>query len=92
MTGVQTCALPICASGNWDWRFTGGALRDELAEDLKELTVLYGRHVLRDTPEDTEDGPQEEVLPAKDSPTGEETPANENSLTEDNSRTGGIVR
>ncbi len=83
---------PGSASGNWDWRFTGGALRDELAEALKEITVLYGRHVLRDTPEDTSDEPQEEALPAKGRLTGEETPVNENSPAKDNSRTGGIGR
>ena len=35
---------PGTASGNWDWRFREGVLRDELAEALREVTVLYGRH------------------------------------------------
>jgi 4-alpha-glucanotransferase len=35
---------PGTASGNWDWRFRDGVLRDELAEALREVTVLYGRH------------------------------------------------
>ena len=35
---------PGTASGNWDWRFRDGVLRDELAAALREITVLYGRH------------------------------------------------
>ena len=35
--------LPNSTSGNWSWRFTAGALTDELATRLTELTELYGR-------------------------------------------------
>ncbi len=35
---------PGVASGNWGWRFKDGVLRDELAELLREMTILYGRH------------------------------------------------
>ncbi|HSS21620.1 MAG TPA: 4-alpha-glucanotransferase [Pyrinomonadaceae bacterium] len=35
--------LPNSTTGNWSWRFTSGALTDELAARLKELTELYGR-------------------------------------------------
>lgn len=35
---------PGVPSGNWNWRFLKGALTDELAENLKELTGLYGRY------------------------------------------------
>ncbi|MDO4312084.1 MAG: 4-alpha-glucanotransferase [Eubacteriales bacterium] len=35
---------PGAASGNWSWRFKKGALSDDLAEELKELSRLYGRY------------------------------------------------
>lgn len=34
---------PGKASGNWSWRFRKGVLTDTLAQELKELTHLYGR-------------------------------------------------
>ena len=34
---------PASAEGNWDWRFTEGALTDELRERLREMTATYGR-------------------------------------------------
>ena len=34
---------PASAEGNWDWRYTAGALTDELAARLREMTVMYGR-------------------------------------------------
>ena len=34
---------PGKASGNWSWRFRKGVLNDTLAQELKELTHLYGR-------------------------------------------------
>ena len=34
---------PGTAMGNWAWRYTDDMLTPELAEDLLELTVLYGR-------------------------------------------------
>ena len=37
---------PGTASGNWSWRFSEGALREELAETLREDTMLYGRYHL----------------------------------------------
>lgn len=35
--------LPNSTSGNWGWRYTAGALDDELGERLKQLTQIYGR-------------------------------------------------
>jgi 4-alpha-glucanotransferase len=35
--------LPGQAGGNWQWRFTGKDLSLELAEDLLQMTKLYGR-------------------------------------------------
>jgi 4-alpha-glucanotransferase len=37
--------LPNSTEGNWSWRYEAGALTDELAKRLKELTRLYGRNV-----------------------------------------------
>ena len=34
-------------SGNWQWRYWGGALTDQLAERLRMLTELYGRTGLK---------------------------------------------
>ena len=34
---------PASAEGNWDWRFRAGALTDELAARLREMTWMYGR-------------------------------------------------
>jgi 4-alpha-glucanotransferase len=35
--------IPASDQGNWSWRFKSGALTDELAERLKDMTRLYGR-------------------------------------------------
>ena len=35
--------LPARAGGNWQWRYTGGALTDGLASRVAELARLYGR-------------------------------------------------
>jgi 4-alpha-glucanotransferase len=35
--------LPNSTEGNWAWRYEAGALADEIAERLKQLTKLYGR-------------------------------------------------
>jgi 4-alpha-glucanotransferase len=35
--------LPNSTEGNWAWRYASGALTDDLATRLKELTELYGR-------------------------------------------------
>ncbi len=35
--------IPGTASDNWSWRFKKDALSPALAEELKELTLLYGR-------------------------------------------------
>ncbi|MDQ3806117.1 MAG: 4-alpha-glucanotransferase [Acidobacteriota bacterium] len=35
--------VPASAEGNWGWRFAEGALTEELAGRLKEMTALYGR-------------------------------------------------
>jgi 4-alpha-glucanotransferase len=34
---------PASAEGNWAWRFNEGALTDELAARLREMTAVYGR-------------------------------------------------
>jgi 4-alpha-glucanotransferase len=34
---------PASAEGNWDWRYTSGALTDGLAARLREMTRMYGR-------------------------------------------------
>ena len=35
--------LPNSSAGNWLWRYRDGALTEELAQRLRELTDLYGR-------------------------------------------------
>jgi 4-alpha-glucanotransferase len=35
--------LPNSTAGNWLWRFQPGALKDELAYRLRDLTGLFGR-------------------------------------------------
>lgn len=35
---------PGTASGNWGWRYQKGALLPSLAEELKNLSILYGRY------------------------------------------------
>ncbi|MFL6255290.1 MAG: 4-alpha-glucanotransferase, partial [Pyrinomonadaceae bacterium] len=34
---------PASTEGNWNWRYTAGALTDELAARLREMTAIYGR-------------------------------------------------
>ena len=34
---------PGVAAGNWSWRYRSGALTDDIAEELHDLTALYGR-------------------------------------------------
>jgi 4-alpha-glucanotransferase len=34
---------PASAEGNWNWRFAEGALTDELAARLRDVTAIYGR-------------------------------------------------
>lgn len=34
---------PGVAAGNWSWRYEKGALTPALAEEIKELAILYGR-------------------------------------------------
>ena len=34
---------PASAEGNWAWRFREGALTDELAARLREMTSIYGQ-------------------------------------------------
>lgn len=36
--------IPGTASGNWNWRYLRGSLNPELAEELKRITILYGRY------------------------------------------------
>ena len=35
--------LPARPSGNWQWRYTPGALTDAMLERLRDLTTIYGR-------------------------------------------------
>ena len=35
---------PGVASGNWEWRYKKGMLTEELAENLLEISHLYGRY------------------------------------------------
>jgi 4-alpha-glucanotransferase len=35
--------MPASVEGNWGWRYTAGALNDELAARLREMTRMYGR-------------------------------------------------
>ncbi len=35
---------PGVPAGNWDWRLKQGSFSDTLAQQLKELTILYGRY------------------------------------------------
>jgi 4-alpha-glucanotransferase len=37
--------LPASMKGNWRWRFTFDMLTDEIKDRLRELTLLYGRHL-----------------------------------------------
>lgn len=52
---------PGTASGNWSWRFTEGALRDELADSLREDTVLYGRYHMPEPQADDEALPEDNL-------------------------------
>lgn len=35
--------IPGTSSGNWDWRYTGGALDQHTAKHLRDLCTVYGR-------------------------------------------------
>ena len=35
--------FPGIAAGNWNFRYKKGCLTPDLAKELKELTILYGR-------------------------------------------------
>ena len=34
---------PGIGAGNWSWRYQQSALKDELADELRGMTILYGR-------------------------------------------------
>src|SRR5207237_9317516 len=34
---------PASTEGNWHWRYTQGALNDQLAARLREMALIYGR-------------------------------------------------
>ena len=36
---------PGVAAGNWSWRYPADALTDDIAEELKTLSILFGRHL-----------------------------------------------
>lgn len=38
--------FPGKASGNWNWRFKKDALTEDLAKELKDLSILYGRYYI----------------------------------------------
>ena len=77
---------PGTAAGNWSWRFTEGALREELADALREDTVLYGRYHLPIQHTDFEsDATDSENSPASDKT---DTPDSEDQqIIADNSET-----
>ena len=35
--------MPSTVGGNWVWRMSPDALTDELCDEIRDLTVLYGR-------------------------------------------------
>ena len=35
---------PGIGAGNWSWRYQQSALKDELADELRGMTILYGRY------------------------------------------------
>jgi 4-alpha-glucanotransferase len=37
--------MPGRADGNWQWRYEDGALTDELRDYLRDITILFARHV-----------------------------------------------
>lgn len=37
---------PSQGEGNWEWRFLPGVLTHQLGEQLKHITILYGRHAV----------------------------------------------
>jgi 4-alpha-glucanotransferase len=37
--------MPGRAEGNWQWRYHDGALTDQLRDNLRDITILFGRHV-----------------------------------------------
>lgn len=32
------------AAGNWGWRYLSDSLTDNIADELKALSILFGRH------------------------------------------------
>ena len=77
---------PGTASGNWSWRFTEGALREELAQALREDTLLYGRYHM---PEPAAEEPAKEEtlagnhsLDEKTAPAGNDSPAGKDTLAD----------
>ena len=83
---------PGTASGNWSWRFTEGALREELAQALREDTLLYGRYHM---PEPAAEEPAKEEtlaenhsLDEKTAPAGNDSPAGKDTLAGNDSPAG----
>ena len=37
--------LPGRPDGNWQWRYRSGALTDELSARLRDITILFARHI-----------------------------------------------
>jgi hypothetical protein len=35
---------PGVAAGNWSWRYKADELTDTIADELKTLSILFGRH------------------------------------------------
>ena len=58
---------PGVASGNWSFRYLASDLNDELAEELKTLTILFGRHT---APSDVEEA-DDETIETVDTPVDE---------------------
>ena len=83
---------PGTASGNWSWRFTEGALREELAQALREDTLLYGRYHM---PEPAAEEPAKEEtlaenhsLDEKTAPAANDSPAGKDTLAANDSPAG----
>lgn len=47
--------IPASEEGNWNWRMPAGALTEELAARLKDMTELYGRAPGQDRPPEAEE-------------------------------------
>ena len=47
---------PSTLGGNWTWRMEKGAFTEELANQMKRLTVIYGRSRKEEAKEESKEG------------------------------------